>query len=110
MILRPPQLVGGQLQEGEAVVGEDGPVGLEAVAGQPGEITKLEKKEEREEKEENYLYSERSYGTFERRLEVPAGADAGRIKAQVRKGVLQIILPKSATATTNKRRIAIDAK
>ena len=69
-----------------------------------------EKKEEREEKEENYLYSERSYGTFERRLEVPAGADAGRIKAQVRKGVLQITLPKSATANNNKRRIAIDAK
>lgn len=68
-----------------------------------------EKKEEREEKEENYLYSERSYGAFERRLQVPAGADAGKIKAQVRKGVLQITLPKSATAANNKRRIAIDA-
>ena len=68
-----------------------------------------EKKEEREEEEENHLYSERSYGAFERRLEVPAGADAGKIKAQVRKGVLQITLPKTGNAASNKRGIAIDA-
>jgi HSP20 family protein len=68
-----------------------------------------EKNEEREEQDENYLYSERSYGAFERRLEVPPGADAGKIKAHVRKGVLQISLPKSGKTANNKRRIAIDA-
>jgi HSP20 family protein len=66
-----------------------------------------EKKEEREEEEKGYSYSERSYGAFERRLDLPAGADAQNIKAKVRKGVLQITLPKDRKAI-NKRRIQID--
>ena len=68
-----------------------------------------EKKEEREEKEESYSYSERSYGAFERRIELPSGADAESIKAKVRKGVLNITLPKTQKAANNKRRIEIDA-
>ena len=68
-----------------------------------------EKKEEREEEEKGYSYSERSYGAFERRIELPAGADAANIKAKVRKGVLQITLPKNEKAATNKRRIAVEA-
>ena len=69
-----------------------------------------EKKEEREEKEKGYLYSERSYGAFERRIAVPPGADSDKIEAKVRKGVLQIKLPKSETAADRKRRIAIEAE
>lgn len=68
-----------------------------------------EKKEEREEKEKGYLYSERSYGAFERQIELPPGADAGKITADVRKGVLRITLPKTKKAANGKRRIAIDA-
>ena len=68
-----------------------------------------EKKEEREEKEKNYLYSERSYGAFERRIELPPGADADGIKAKVRKGVLNITLPKTEKAANNKRRVQIVA-
>ena len=68
-----------------------------------------EKKEEREEKEKNYLYSERSYGAFERQIELPPGADAEKIKAAVRKGVLRITLPKTDKAANGKRRIEIDA-
>lgn len=68
-----------------------------------------EKKEECEEKEKNYLYSERSYGAFERRIELPAGADSENIKAQVRKGVLRITLPKTEKAANGRKRIAVDA-
>ena len=68
-----------------------------------------EKKEEREEKEKGYLYSERSYGAFERRIELPPAADAAKIEAKVRKGVLQVTLPKSEVAANNKRRIEIKA-
>lgn len=68
-----------------------------------------EKKEEREEKEKGYLYSERSYGAFERRIELPVGADAEAIKARVHKGVLRITLPKNDKAESGKRRITIDA-
>jgi HSP20 family protein len=68
-----------------------------------------EKKEEREEKEKNYLYAERTYGAFERQIELPPGADAEKIKAAVRKGVLRITLPKTDKATNGKRRIEIDA-
>lgn len=67
-----------------------------------------EKKEEREEEEKGYSFSERSYGAFERRFELPAGSDAQGIKAKVRKGVLQITLPKDRNAVA-KKRIEIEA-
>lgn len=68
-----------------------------------------EKKEEREEKEKDYYFSERSYGSFERRIALPPAADAGKIKARAKNGVLQITLPKNEKAGQNKRRIEIDA-
>ena len=68
-----------------------------------------EKKEEREEKEKGYLYTERSYGAFERRIRLPAGADASKIEAKVRKGVLEITLPKDEKAANGKRQIPIQA-
>ena len=69
-----------------------------------------EKKEEREEKEKGYLYSERSYGSFERRIQLPATVDGDKIEAKVKKGVLRITLPKNREAEKNKRRIAINAE
>ena len=68
-----------------------------------------EKKDEREESDKGYHYSERSYGAFERRIALPIDVDPDSIKAHVRKGVLQIKLPKSDNAPSQKRRIAIDA-
>lgn len=68
-----------------------------------------EKREERDEKEEGYLYTERSYGAFERRIALPAAADAGRIEAKVKKGVLEIRLPKSGKAESGKRKVEIKA-
>lgn len=68
-----------------------------------------EKKEERDEKEKGYSYSERSYGAFERRFELPVGTDPDNIKAEVSKGVLKITLPKDRKAAGSKRRIEINA-
>lgn len=68
-----------------------------------------EKREEHEEKDKDYLYTERSYGSFDRRIALPAAADAEKIAAKVKKGVLEIRLPKTANAGKAKRKIAITA-
>jgi HSP20 family protein len=57
-----------------------------------------EKKAEKEEKDKNYRLVERSYGAFERRLELPDGIDADAIKANIAKGVLKVTIPKPAPA------------
>ena len=69
-----------------------------------------EKKEEREEKEKNYYFSERSYGSFQRSLQLPSDAAADKITAMSKDGVLTITLPKDEKANARKRRIKIDAK
>jgi HSP20 family protein len=67
-----------------------------------------EKREERDESEKNYSYCERSYGAFERRLELPPGANPQDIKARMSNGVLQVTLGKSDQAKASKRQIAIE--
>lgn len=62
-----------------------------------------EKKEQRDEDEKGYSYSERSYGSFERRIELPQGADDKAIKAKIRNGVLEITVPKKPEATARKK-------
>lgn len=69
-----------------------------------------EKRQEREEKTETRRLSERSYGSFERSLRLPAGADAEKIEANFRKGVLTITLPKSEEAQKRQRRIDVKAE
>lgn len=61
-----------------------------------------EKKAEKEEKDKNYRLVERSYGAFERTLELPAGVDADAIKASIAKGVLTVTVPKPAPAQAKK--------
>lgn len=53
-----------------------------------------EKKAEKEEKDKDYRIVERSYGAFERTLELPPGVDADAIKAGIAKGVLKVTVPK----------------
>lgn len=67
-----------------------------------------EKKEQREEKERGYRLSERSYGAFERIVELPSEADAEKIDASFKSGVLTITIPKSAEAKRNVRKIQIN--
>ena len=54
-----------------------------------------EKRNEREEKKEHSRWVERSYGSFSRSFALPANADADRIKAEFREGVLTVEVPKA---------------
>jgi HSP20 family protein len=64
-----------------------------------------EKKAEREQKEKDYHLVERSYGSFSRTLELPAGVNADDIKASISKGVLSVTVPKPAPAQVKKIQI-----
>jgi HSP20 family protein len=68
-----------------------------------------EKRHEREEKGENYLRSERSYGSFRRTIPLSSDVDAGEADATFRNGVLTVTLPRAVKAETRKR-IAIKAQ
>ena len=63
---------------------------------------KGDRKDEKEEKKEGYYHSERSWGTFTRTLTLPAMVDAGKIKATLAKGVLEVHLPKVKEAKGTK--------
>jgi HSP20 family protein len=54
---------------------------------------KGERKAEKEVKEKDYLRREVSYGAFERRLTLPAGAAADKIKATFKNGVIEVSIP-----------------
>ena len=68
---------------------------------------KGEKTEEKEEKKKDYYLSERRFGSFQRSFQVPAGVDADKIDANFKNGVLTVVLPKSAEARKNEKKIAI---
>ncbi len=55
---------------------------------------KGERKVEEESKGENYYLSERSYGRFFRSIPLPSNADANKIEATFKDGVLEINIPK----------------
>ena len=61
-----------------------------------------EKKAEKEQKDKNYRRVERSYGSFERTLELPEGVNPDAIKANIAKGVLKVTIPKPAPAQAKK--------
>jgi HSP20 family protein len=48
-------------------------------------------------------YSERSYGSFERRITLPADVDEDRCAAEFRDGVLTVTLPRSAEKQRGRR-------
>ncbi len=66
-----------------------------------------EKQDEKEEKKKGYHMRERSYGSFERSFQVPDGVDADKIEANFKKGVLTVILPKSAEAQKAEKKITV---
>lgn len=68
-----------------------------------------EKKNEREDKRKDYYRMERSYGMFERTIPVPEGVDLDKVEASFKKGVLTVVLPKSADYQKERKRIPIKA-
>ncbi|MDI3470944.1 MAG: hypothetical protein OJF62_003007 [Pseudolabrys sp.] len=61
-----------------------------------------EKKSDKEEKDKNYRLVERSYGAFERIIELPNGVKPSDVKATIAKGVLTVTISKPAPAQEKK--------
>jgi HSP20 family protein len=61
-----------------------------------------EKKAEKEEKNKTHHLIERSYGSFSRTLELPAGTDPNKIKASINKGILKVAVEKPAAKEVKK--------
>lgn len=66
---------------------------------------KGEKRSETEDKDKQF--SERFYGRFERRIPLGVEVEEDKIDARFKNGVLSIVLPKSAKAQSQVKRIAI---
>jgi HSP20 family protein len=62
-----------------------------------------EKKQEKEQKGRNYYHMERSYGSFQRSVSLPAGVDTSKAEAVFKKGVLTVTVPKTGGAKAGKR-------
>ena len=70
---------------------------------------KGEKKREEETKKKNCYISERSYGHFQRSLQLGANVDADNVNASFKKGVLTITIPKLEPEQSKVRTIDIKA-
>jgi len=57
-----------------------------------------ERKTESEEKGKDFTRVERTYGKFYRSFALPQGADAEKITAHAKDGVLEVVVPKTATS------------
>ena len=69
-----------------------------------------EKKRELEEKGKNWFRREQSCGAFHRSIELPAGVEAGKAKAQFKKGVLTFTAPKRAEEQAQRQTVPIQAE
>jgi HSP20 family protein len=80
------------------------------VSLQNSELTiRGEKRSQRDEKKENYRFTERTYGAFERMITVPEGIDPAKVKADFDKGVLKVTLPKPAEMHAKRHKIEVKA-
>ncbi|HEY9012734.1 MAG TPA: Hsp20/alpha crystallin family protein [Devosia sp.] len=71
-------------------------------------VIKGEKRSEIDDKERQF--SERYYGSFERRLPLGAEVEEDKVTAKFKNGVLTIVLPKSPAAQQKTKRIAINGQ
>lgn len=68
---------------------------------------KGEKKAESEEKGKNYHRVERSFGSFQRVIPLPAEVDPAKAQAAFKKGVLTVTLAKTPAAKAQSKRIEV---
>jgi HSP20 family protein len=66
-----------------------------------------DKKYEREENERGQYRMERSYGSFERTIPLPAEVDEAKAKAEFKNGVLRLTLPKRPGAQSRRKKIPV---
>jgi HSP20 family protein len=71
-------------------------------------VIRGEKKVERKEEKERFHFVERSYGTFQRALQLPFPVDPEQVQARFENGVLTVTLPKTAQQERS-RRIQVQA-
>jgi len=70
-------------------------------------VIRGERKSEREENESGYYRSERSYGSFYRRIPLPEGVSAENATADFRNGVLEIKIPAAQRVEQKRRQLEI---
>mgnify|MGYP001820050380 CR=1 FL=1 len=68
---------------------------------------KGEKRTEREEKCKTWYFSERQYGSFSRSFRLPPDAEAGKVDAQLKDGVLTITVPKTSPKKSQTGKVEI---
>ena len=66
-----------------------------------------ERKEEKKEEREGYYYGECRYGAFYRTIPLPEGVDTTKATAEFRKGVLEIVMPKTTPPEAKVRRLEV---
>jgi HSP20 family protein len=71
---------------------------------------KGEKKEQHEEKKNNWHRIEQSYGSFHRVIPLPVRVDTTKAKANFKKGVLNVTLPKMEGEAHNRKTIEITSE
>lgn len=71
-------------------------------------ISGEKKTESTEDKDENYHVMERRYGYFKRSFTLPNSIEQEKIKADFKKGILHITLPKSESAIETPRKIKVN--
>ncbi len=67
-----------------------------------------EAKAEHEVKEEDYYRSERSFGSFYRRMQLPAGVTAEQIEAKLADGVLEVRIPRLAAEKAEVTKVPVN--
>lgn len=66
-----------------------------------------EKKTTREESGETWFFSERQYGAFSRSFRLPPDAEADKVDARLKDGVLTVTVPKRPETPPESARVAI---
>ncbi len=70
-------------------------------------VVRGEKHSERQEKGQNYFFSEREFGSFQRTFKLPPDTNADRIEAVFDAGVLSIRIPRTSKAESGEKKIPI---
>jgi HSP20 family protein len=69
-----------------------------------------EQSDKTEEKGKNYLYNERSYRSFHRKIPIPEEIIPSKIEAKMNNGILQIQLPKKAPTKVEEETTKVEIK
>lgn len=72
-------------------------------------LIKGQKEDRRENKDKHFYRVERSFGSFQRTLALPDDANADEIKADLKKGVLRLEIPRRAIASDKVKQIPISS-